>query len=226
MQYSFPRLLCWVVFWATGNLYAQFSLTIDLTDPEQVAEIDERFSSYNVEMAEVVGGDFWIPYDQMDTTRMAAIGDGQVHLGEDQNRYRYRPPVDLSNRRLRTLARALSPAFVRVSGSWANYVYFQDNDSTKLEQAPEGFRNVLSREEWRGVLDFAAATGADLMTSFTISSGVRDTAGRWTPEQAPAAYRLYQSAGWYHHRRTVLQRAQHAGVRRGTEGVHGRGLCP
>ena len=184
LPYNLPAaILYWVALSLPAGLWAQSPITIDLTDPEQVAEIDERFSSYNVEMAEVVGGDFWIPYDQMDTTRTAEIG-ATLELGEDQNRYRYRAPVDLSNERLRTLARGLSPAFMRVSGSWANYVYFQDNDSTKLEQAPEGFRNVLSREEWRGVLDFAAATDADLMTSFTISSGVRDADGRWTPDQA------------------------------------------
>ena len=34
--------------------------------------------------------------------------------------YQYRPPIDLSNARLRKLAAALGPAYVRVSGTWAN----------------------------------------------------------------------------------------------------------
>ncbi|MCP9235262.1 hypothetical protein [Lewinella sp. JB7] len=178
----------------TGTLWSQSPLTITIDDREQVAEIDERFSSYNVEMAEVVGGDFWIPYDQMDTSQTSDItAAGEV--GENKNRYRYRAPVDLSNRRLRTLAEALSPAFMRVSGSWANYVYFQDNDSAKLPKAPEGFKNVLTREEWRGVLDFADATGADLMTSFAISPGTRDEDGRWTPEQARSLLDFTRQAG-------------------------------
>ncbi|MBB4078020.1 hypothetical protein GGR28_000621 [Lewinella aquimaris] len=177
-----------------GPLWSQTPVTITIDDREQVAEIDERFSSYNVEMAEVVGGDFWIPYDQMDTTQTSDItAAGEV--GENKNRYRYRSPVDLSNLRLRTLAEALSPAFMRVSGSWANYVYFQDNDSAKLEKAPEGFKNVLTREEWRGVLDFAEATGADLMTSFAISPGTRDEDGRWTPEQARLLLDFTKQAG-------------------------------
>ena len=29
----------------------------------RIATIDERFLSYNVEMAEVIGGNFWKPYD-------------------------------------------------------------------------------------------------------------------------------------------------------------------
>ena len=28
-----------------------------------IATIDDRFESYNVEMAEVIGGKFWKPYD-------------------------------------------------------------------------------------------------------------------------------------------------------------------
>ena len=33
--------------------------------------------------------------------------------------YEYRPPVDLTQARLRKLAAALGPAYVRVSGTWA-----------------------------------------------------------------------------------------------------------
>jgi len=36
------------------------AIAISLTDLEQIAEVDERFQSYNIEMAEVIGGDFWI----------------------------------------------------------------------------------------------------------------------------------------------------------------------
>ena len=37
--------------------------------------------------------------------------------------YEYRPPIDLTNARLRKLAAALGPAYVRVSGTWANTTY-------------------------------------------------------------------------------------------------------
>jgi len=29
----------------------------------RIATVDERYQSYNVEMAEVIGGNFWKPYD-------------------------------------------------------------------------------------------------------------------------------------------------------------------
>jgi len=28
----------------------------------RIADVDERYQSYNVEMAEVIGGNFWKPY--------------------------------------------------------------------------------------------------------------------------------------------------------------------
>ena len=34
----------------------------------RIATVDERFQSYNVEMAEVIGGNFWKPYDRRTLT--------------------------------------------------------------------------------------------------------------------------------------------------------------
>ena len=48
--------------------------------------------------------------------------------------YEYRPPLDLMNPRLRKLAAALGPAYVRVSGTWANTTYLPQND--KGRQSP------------------------------------------------------------------------------------------
>ena len=45
------------------SLLAQNELSrrIDLESMQQVAEVDIRFQSYNIEMCEVIGGDFWVP---------------------------------------------------------------------------------------------------------------------------------------------------------------------
>src|SRR6201997_64566 len=101
----------------------------------------------------------------------------------DANLYEYRPPVDLSNHRLRKLAAALGPAYVRVSGTWANTMYFADSD-TAPSSLPSGFNGGLSRERWKGVVDFAAATDARIVASVAISPGTRDFAGVWMPGQA------------------------------------------
>src|SRR5947207_909852 len=72
---------------------------------------------------------------------------------------------------------------MRVSGTWANTVYFHDSD-TSAPNPPNGFQGVLTRLQWRRVIEFARAVNAKLITSFAISTGVRDAAGVWTPDQA------------------------------------------
>jgi hypothetical protein len=130
--------------------------------------VDARFQSYNVEMVEVTGGRFWKPYG---------------HGGMRRDRYSYRPPTDLTNARLRKLAAALGPAYLRISGTSANATYFADADRAPATP-PTGFDTVLSRPQWRGVVAFARAADAAIVTSFAVSSGSRDTNGMWTPDNA------------------------------------------
>src|SRR6187549_3581652 len=73
----------------------------------RIGTVDERFQSYNVEMVEVTGGRFWRPY-------------GPNKSDADSDLFAWRPPIDLTNPRLRMLAAALAPAYMRVSGTWAN----------------------------------------------------------------------------------------------------------
>jgi hypothetical protein len=93
----------------------------------------------------------------------------EIQIGRDPNLFEARPPADLYNRRLRALGAALGPAYVRVSGTWANSVYFRNDDAPAMATPPEGFTGVLTRAEWRGAVDFAKAVDAKLVTSFTIS---------------------------------------------------------
>lgn len=173
----------------------------------RIATIDERYQSYNVEMAEVIGGNFWKPYDEAKNKsgeKPASAGPASssaggassgsrgsgLQVGQDPGLFEARAPIDLGNARLRKLAAALAPAYVRVSGSWANSVYFHDSDAPAPDEPPKGFQGVLSRAQWKGVVDFSHAVGAGLVTSFAISAGVRDADGVWTPGQAQrlAAY--------------------------------------
>src|SRR5436853_4681726 len=91
--------------------------------------------------------------------------------GMDPNLYEYRLPIDLTNAKLRKLAAALGPAYVRVSGTWANTTYFADSDQPP-SSPPSGFQGVLSWHQWRGVIDFAAAVNARILTSMATSQGV------------------------------------------------------
>jgi Glycosyl hydrolase family 79, N-terminal domain len=134
-----------------------------------IGSVDERFQSYNIEMVEVTGGRFWKPYSS---------SGFEPHT----DRFEYRRPIDLDNPLLRKLAAALGPAYLRVSGSWANATYFSGSDGPSAP--PPGFDGVLSRQQWRGVIDFAQAVGAEIVTSFAVSPGTRDAAGVWSADQA------------------------------------------
>src|ERR1051326_6034412 len=182
------------------------STSINPTTLPRLAAVDERYQSYNVEMAEVIGGNFWKPYDKNTLatlrTRANAASEGggsggsaPAKVGVDTAIYQARPPVNLTNARLRKLAAALGPAYVRVSGSWANSVYFHDSDSPAPRKAPTGFEGVLTRAQWKGVIDFAKAVNADLVTSFAISAGVRDANGVWTPVEARKLIAFTDAAG-------------------------------
>ncbi|WP_247411831.1 hypothetical protein [Bradyrhizobium sp. 23] len=171
------------------------AIKIDPSKMMRISSIDKRFQSYNIEMLEVTGGMFWKPYGPV--SRKQPSGTSQksdVPAGMDANLYEYRPPVDLSNGKLRKLASALGPAYVRVSGTWANTTYFADADPAP-SSPPSGFSGVLSRERWKGVVDFAAASDAKIVTSMAISPGVRDSAGVWTPGQARRLFDYTRSIG-------------------------------
>jgi len=143
---------------------------IDPANMTRVGTVDERFQSYNIEMVEVTGGRFWKPY-----------GSELPAAGADV--YAYRPPIDLNNIKLRKLAAALAPAYLRVSGTWANSTYFSDMEHGP-STPPAGFNGILTRGQWRDVVDFSQAVDAKIVTSFAISPGTRDAAGVWTSDQA------------------------------------------
>jgi hypothetical protein len=147
----------------------------------RIGTVDERFQSYNVEMVEVTGGRFWKPY-------------GSSALDAHSDLFAYRAPIDLTNTRLRKLAAALAPAYIRVSGSWANATYFANADAAP-SAPPRGFNGILTRQQWRGVIDFSQAVGARIVTSFAVSPGTRDAAGVWTPDQASGLLAYTASIG-------------------------------
>ena len=163
----------------------------------RIGTVDERFASYNIEMAEVTGGNFWKPYHSQSSAAAQATQPAQsasTPAGMNPNMYQYRPPIDLTNPGLRKLAGALGPAYVRVSGTWANSVHFADSDNSQ-EKAPAGFSGVLTRKEWKGVIDFVHAVNGELVTSFATSVGTRNAQGVWTPKEASLWLVFTESVG-------------------------------
>lgn len=159
----------------------------------RVGQVDERYQSYNVEMLEVTGGSFWKPYSASNQPSSSASssqsgaqaqgGGESAPSGMDPDLYQYRPPIDLTNRRLRAMAGALGPAYMRISGTWANTTYFADTD-TPPRTPPQGFNGVLTRQQWLGAIDFSRAVNAPIVTSMPLSQGTRDANDVWQPDQA------------------------------------------
>ena len=143
----------------------------------RIAKVDERYQSYNIEMVEVTGGRFWAPYG-----------------GPANEIYRQRPPLDLTDTRLIAYAKNLAPAYLRVSGTWANNTYLPTADE-HLAEAPAGFKQLLQRQEWRNVVALSKAADAPIVTSFAVSTGTRGPDGLWTPVQAQRVADLTREAG-------------------------------
>jgi hypothetical protein len=176
------------------------SWTLPVDGLRHVATVSERYSAYNVEMVEVIGGRFWKPYASVDAERAAKTSGGEddteagsvvapseaTPAGMPVDLYEQRPPVDLADPKLRRLAAALGPSYCRVSGTWSNDVYFSDGSGPVPSEPPDGFGGVLTAEQWQGVVDFCAAVDASLVTSFAVSPGVRAADGSWLPDQARA----------------------------------------
>jgi hypothetical protein len=167
----------------------------------RIGTVDERYQSYNIEMLEVTGGKFWRPYGpELDALlkqpppSAAPSSSGDTPSEMNPALYEYRPPIDLTNGRLRKLAAALGPAYVRVSGTWANSTYFPERDEAPAKP-PAGFMGVLTRQQWKGVVDFSKAADAKIVTSFATSVGTRDDAGVWTAEQAKRLVDYTKSVG-------------------------------
>lgn len=148
-----------------------------------IGKVDERYQSYNVESVEVTGGNFWAPYPKPGAAppKQVASPHGTEFA---TSAYQKRDPIDLQgNKRLRMLTKALGPAYMRVSGSWANSIYFQDDDHPPMPP-PHGYQGVITRAQWAGVVEFGNAVDARILTSFATSDGARGPDGAWSPEGA------------------------------------------
>lgn len=140
----------------------------------RIGKVDARFLSYNIEMVEITGGPFWRPYRPVHSS---------TRLQSGAKLFQNRAPIDLTNARLRALAAALGPAYLRVSGRWANTTYFADQ-GRPVARPPSGFTGVLTRAQWRHVIAFSQFADAPIVTSFAAGRGNRDAAGVWKPAQA------------------------------------------
>ena len=160
-------------------------------------EMNPMLMSYNVEFAEVTGGTFWKAYtpEQIAGTEPFHVepsSEGITAMYKDL--MQVYPPIDLYNEKLRKLARDLGPAWVRVSGTWATKTYY-DFDGATGGKVPEGYLNVLTKEQWIGVLDFVKAIGAKLIVSVANCPGLHSAEEPWHPAEAEKLFSLSKEYG-------------------------------
>ncbi len=166
------------------------ALRIDAASLPFVREVDERFQSFQIGMSHLTGGDTWVSYDEIPEEGVTRDYAGDLSAVREP-----RDPTDLTNRRLRNLASELGPFYVRYGGTTSNSVYFQDNDAPRMAEIPEGYSRLLTRAAWKGAIEFAQLVDAKIVTGFTVSSGVRDEAGVWTPVHATALLDYTEAVG-------------------------------
>ena len=156
--------------------------------------VDERLVSYNVEMTEVTGGTFWKAYTDAQvegTEEFPPIKDWLTAMGKLQQWY---DPIDTTNPRLIKLAKDLGPAWVRVSGTWANKTYY-DFDNKYEGKVPEGFQNVLTKQQWLNLLDFVRAIGGKLLVSIANCPGIHAADEPIPFDQADLLFRTSKEYG-------------------------------
>ena len=156
--------------------------------------VDERLVSYNVEMTEVTGGTFWTAYTDAQvegTEEFPPIKDWLTAMGKLQQWY---DPIDTTNPRLIKLAKDLGPAWVRVSGTWANKTYY-DFDNKYEGKVPEGFQNVLTKQQWLNLLDFVRAIDGKLLVSIANCPGIHAADEPIPFDQADLLFRTSKEYG-------------------------------
>jgi len=130
------------------------------------ATVDPRFLSVAVDTAQVVGGLFWDPAGSA-----SLVGSVRV------------PVYDFSRPRLRKLAAALAPFYLRIGGSTADDVYYDLGDEPTTEP-PEGYEWVLTRAMVDAVIDFARELGAEVLFTLNAGPGPRDEDLVWQADNA------------------------------------------
>ncbi len=170
---------------------------INTENLQPLHEMNPMLVSYNIEFAEVTGGTFWKEYTpgQIAGTEefyVEPTSDGINAMLKDL--MQVYPPIDLSNERLRKLTKELGPVWIRVSGTWATKTYY-DFDGTTNGKAPEGYLNVLTKEQWLGVLDFIKAINGKLLISVANCPGLHTAEELWHPAEAEKIFSLSKEYG-------------------------------
>lgn len=134
-----------------------------------VNEVDERYLSFTIDLGQIAEPTrFWNPNGSGETTG--------------------RPSFDFGNDRMRNMAAALAPAFLRIGGTEADRVFYALNGPAPATP-PAPFKSVLSTKHLDALGSFALATGLDIAFTVNAGWGARTATGAWNSSHARALMR-------------------------------------
>ncbi|KNC46348.1 heparanase 50 kDa subunit [Thecamonas trahens ATCC 50062] len=107
-------------------------------------------------------------------------------------------PIPYQSPRLVALAKALTPATLRVGGTAADWMWY-DVDGTV--RPAHGYKYTLNASQWDALNAFAHVVGFELVFGINAGPGPRAADGSWVPHNARAlmeysAARGYSVSGW------------------------------
>ncbi len=150
---------------ATGAA-ATAAATVSTVASPIVARTSPSYVSFAVDLDQITGGTFW-------SQAPDARGNAPV------------APYDFTRPRLRILAQALAPAYLRISGTAANKTYY-DLSATPPTTPPGAYERILTRAEWDSIGAFARSIGVRLVLGINAGPGPRDASGNWLADNARA----------------------------------------
>ena len=148
-----------------GEEPSDANLRIDPAQVEVGADVGDALLSFAVDLDQVTGGTFWDP----------AGGETVVPVA----------PYDFDRPRLVNLARALSPAYLRIGGSAADRTFYDLGDSP-APSPPPPYVTQLTRAEWDSTNRFAVDLGLQIILTVNAGAGPRQADGTWTSDNARA----------------------------------------
>jgi len=151
---------------------------------QAVAKVSERFLSFSIDIAQVVGGKFWGDAGKVD---WVPGGSHEVDV------YHFNRP------RLCQLVKNLAPAYLRIGGTAADETFYAVRDG--LSTPPSPYKYILSRSQWDAVNRFAQEAELDVVFTLNAGRGPRGSRIRWNTENARelieySAERGYEVAAW------------------------------
>ncbi len=170
-------------------------------NPNELKALHEQnpmMMSYNVEFAEVTGGTFWKAYTpgQVAGTEefyVEPTAEGLAAMYKDL--MQVYPPINLYNEKLRKLTKDLGTAWCRVSGTWATKTYYDFDGKYADGTVPDGYLNVLTKEQWIGVLDFVRDCGLKLKISMANCPGLHSAEDPYPTTEAEKIFKFSKEYG-------------------------------